>query len=125
MIDKVDFSTGERTQEFLLTLHEVFPLIEHFLECDEYADIVFFLSEKKVDMQELCQIRDAIENVERKLGRYYPSFMPPKPKPSNRYTFEGVLAVAVFNLTQMLTHLGGLADDFIVLLEHGQDPSCV
>ena len=120
---KVDFSHGEKTREFLLTLHEVFPLIEHFLEEEDWATIVFFLSDKKTDLKELRKIRTGLKRAEEKFERYYPSFMPPKPKPTNRYTFEGVLAVSVYNMVQMLMHLRGLADNFISMLEHGQNPN--
>ena len=123
MANKVDFSTGEKTREFLLTLHEVFPILEHFLKEEDWATIVFFLSEKKIDLQELRQISKALKRAEDKFSQYYPSFMPPKPKPTKRYPFEGVLAVAVYNLAQMLMHLRGLADNFITMLEHGQNPN--
>jgi hypothetical protein len=120
---KVDFSHGEKTREFLLTLHEVFPLLEHFLKEDDWATIVFFLSEKKIDLNDLRKIRKALQAAEEKFGNYYPSFMPPKPRHTGRYAFEGVLAVAVYNIVQMLMHLNSLADNFIALLEHGQNPN--
>ena len=120
---KVDFSHGEKTREFVLTLHEVFPILEHFLHEDDWATIVFFLAEKKTDLVELKKIRQALKAAEDKFAQYYPSFMPPKPTAGNRYKLEGVLSVAVYNIVQMLMHLRGLADDFITMLEHGQNPN--
>ena len=120
---KVDFSAGEKTREFLLTLHEVFPIIEHFLREEDWATIVFFLAEKKTDLPELRKINRALKYAEDKFAKYYPAFMPPKPKTTNRYPFEGVLATSVYNLVQMLMHLRGLAENFIAMLEHGQNPN--
>lgn len=120
---KIDFSRGAKTREYLLTLHEVFPMIEHFLEEADWATLVFFLSEKKADLEDLKKIHQGLVRAEAKFQRYYPAFMPPKPKPTNRYAFEGVLAVAIYNMMQMLMHLRSLSDSFISTLERGQNPN--
>jgi len=123
MSSKIDFSHGTKTREFVLTLHEVFPIIEHFLVERDWATIVFFLSEKTTSLEGLCEIRTALKKAEDKFKRYYPNFMPPKPKPSARYPFESVLATSVYNIVQVLLHLEELADGFIAALERGKDPT--
>jgi hypothetical protein len=122
-MSKMDFNHGEKTREFVLTLHEVFPLLEHFLREDDWATIVIFLTDKKTDLTELRKIKNALKSAEGKFAKYYPTFMPPKPKATNRYKLEGVFAIVVYNMVQMLIHLQELADEFILLLEHGQNPN--
>lgn len=119
----IDFSDGPKTREFVLTLHEVFPLIEHFLTEQHWATIVFFLSSKTTDVDELREIKKALRLAQEKFERYYPSFMPPTPNTTGRYSSEGVMASAVFSLVQVLIDLQELSEGFIATMERGKDPT--
>jgi len=120
---QIDFSHGQKTREFTVMLQDLFPVVEHFLAESEWANILFFLANKKANIDELRKIRMALKNVETKMGNYFPDYMPPKPQSIGKYPMEGVLAGAIYNLVQMSMHLRGLSDQFITMMEHGQDPN--
>jgi len=123
MPSKIDFSTGAKTREFILTLHEVFPVLEHFFTEQDWATIVFFLSNKKTNLEELREIRQALQKAEVKFNRYYPNFTSPSPKTTTRYAYESVLSTSIYNIVQILVYLQDLADEFIAALERGKDPT--
>lgn len=112
----IDFEMGDKPREFLLTLHEIFPLLEHFLEEEDWAAILVILTEKKATLAELKKMRRAFKIADSKLREYYPTMVPPKPKVVGRYPFEGVLAVVVNNLSQMLVYMHSRLDYFIYAL---------
>jgi len=112
----IDFEVGDKPREFLLSLTEIFPLLEHFLEEEDWATVLMVLTQKKATVEDLKKMREAFAVAATKLKDYYPSMVPPKPKVVGRYPLEGVLATVVNNLAQMIAYMHTRLDYFIYAL---------
>lgn len=117
----IDFSTGVRVKDFVLSLREAFPLFRNFLDDEDDALIHYFLQTQQTSLKDLVEMREALGHVLGRIAQYYPSMMPPSPSVDNRYPLERCMVAVVANLANATMHLQSTVSSFVTHIEQGGD----